>query len=926
MLKKIFIFLIVLFSFSFCQKTFAYSYSLDTGNINNPNNYIGVGWTDQQVNKQSFRAASSSMSGIAISGSAGTVMDIYICHGHAGCEDFGCDNPSQFVASTTVAADYGEKVNGRNYAFYRFPSPISLTVGDEYFYSISGPGGNGITSLTQNNQYPDGEGCFCRRDGGTGFCGSSASLANVDYNFFIFSTIADKPVIIVPGIMGSYLNRESDGEEIWVSWEKLLLPGDDNYLDELAMDTNGNSINQIYSSDILRKILLPTPLIKDLDYFEGLINELKNSGYIENKNLFVFPYDWRKDINLIALKNNVRTNTLEDEIETVLRITGAKKVDIIAHSMGGLVVKKYMSERGTSTIDKFVDIATPHLGAPKAFNNLMYGDVDFKSLNINRSKFISQNMPSAYQLLPSQKYQQISDSDYQYYIADMADIDNNGIKGNLDFNASKEFMANTGRNSYLLNTKDNLHNDIDDFSYENSYNIIGCGKPTIGKTYILNKEKSGEYEYALKYINGDGTVPLKSAEAMPSKFVAYSSQEEHPYISSANGVRQLISYILSDEEQNFDFSPYSSLSQGQSVCALSGMQISFHSPIDLHIYDGAGNHVGPDVNGDVEIGILGASYDIIENNKFAFIPTGVNFIIIGKATSTGSFNARIEKIENGVYTQIAYFNEVSLASASTTIRIEMLATTTMENIIMSEDQAGDGVFESATQPDSILDEQESQDYEKPTTTINVIGVQDESGNYIQEATIELTTKDNTGGSGILKTEYSLDNGQTWIKYDSEFKINTEGTTTIQYSSTDRAGSREETKEKTIIITNKKEITIETTIQDIIDLYNQDKINRFAKDGLIRDLQNIQSYIERHGKRQEERDDRYDNAMAKCEKTKPQEWCEKKVGGIYNKITYVLSAVRKKIIITQFNTSLLKIRLYKNLNWINSEAYDIIKNK
>ena len=68
-------------------------------------------------------------------------------------------------------------------------------------------------------------------------------------------------------------------------------------------------------------------------------------------------------------------------------------------------------------------------------------------------------------------------------------------------------MKNTGRNEYLLGANDSLHNVIDDYSPQSAgvktYNIVGCGKPTIGKVYILNKEKSGSYEYGLQYIDGD---------------------------------------------------------------------------------------------------------------------------------------------------------------------------------------------------------------------------------------------------------------------------------------------------------------------------------------------------------------------------------------------------------------------------------------
>jgi len=50
--------------------------------------------------------------------------------------------------------------------------------------------------------------------------------------------------------------------------------------------------------------------------------------------------------------------------------------------------------------------------------------------------------------------------------------------------------------------------------------------------------------------------------------------------------------------------------------------------------------VGPDAQGNIEINIPGAAHDIIGDNKFAFVPKGHNYKIVGIATGLGHFNAR----------------------------------------------------------------------------------------------------------------------------------------------------------------------------------------------------------------------------------------------------------------------------------------------
>ena len=107
------------------------------------------------------------------------------------------------------------------------------------------------------------------------------------------------------------------------------------------------------------------------DYTTGLINDLVNlSGYTEGKDLFTFPYDWRKDIKEIANEN------LKGQIDYILTQTDAGKasgkVDVIAHSQGGLVVKRLLSDMPEyqTKVNKVVFVGVPNLGAPKAAQSI----------------------------------------------------------------------------------------------------------------------------------------------------------------------------------------------------------------------------------------------------------------------------------------------------------------------------------------------------------------------------------------------------------------------------------------------------------------------------------------------------------------------------------------------------------------------------
>lgn len=92
--------------------------------------------------------------------------------------------------------------------------------------------------------------------------------------------------------------------------------------------------------------------------YDGLINSFVNAGYVKNTNLFVFSYDWRKPLDVLA-------DRLEEYINTY--IPAGQKVNIVGHSMGGLVARAYAQKNGISRINKIVTVGSPNMGATEAY-------------------------------------------------------------------------------------------------------------------------------------------------------------------------------------------------------------------------------------------------------------------------------------------------------------------------------------------------------------------------------------------------------------------------------------------------------------------------------------------------------------------------------------------------------------------------------
>ncbi|MFA6340970.1 MAG: hypothetical protein WCX27_01875 [Candidatus Paceibacterota bacterium] len=517
------------------------------------------------------------------------------------------------------------------------------------------------------------------------------------------------PVIIIPGVMGSYLDKMVNGDstEVWPNVFKALLLGSDSYLDDLKLTADGKI-------DPLRPDILPTDVIRKIeaslagvslfkkDYLDGLITELERNGYQEDKDFFVFPYDWRLDIRNVvdgSADMPLFQITLKSKIDQILAQTGSDKVDIIAHSMGGLVAKYYIKQYGEGRVDKFIDIATPHLGSPKAFNVLANGD-DFNisilsilGLNKEKIKEISQNMPSAYQLLPSADYFSTSTLDYTYYLNDLDDLDNNGILGELSYEESNQFLKNSGGNSYVLDQAVGIHNDLDRMNMSeygvNAYNIVGCKTPTFKRFYFL-KDEDGKTKTEIRYLSGDGSVPEKSAERLLSAKEYYNKNDSHMNIPSSVGVKNLIPLILSGKES--EFHGYGNLSESSGDCELPDhIVLSVHGGANVDMIDENGNHAGPNTDGNLENNVPGTAYDTVGDDTFIFVPKDkadkMNITLTKKdPTSSTTIDVDIQKVTEGEEDVTENLDNIPLANASSTADIHIGQATTSATV----DDDGDG--------------------------------------------------------------------------------------------------------------------------------------------------------------------------------------------------------------------------------------------
>lgn len=224
--------------------------------------------------------------------------------------------------------------------------------------------------------------------------------------------VNETPVILVHGVFGARLRDRDSGEEVWpggitsllfTSYDNIALPIDVDTLQPAASDLEAHAITDRAAGRDFYGAIIRT-LETAGGYSKGIPGEPVTDG---RRRYYILVYDWRQD--------NVQTARRLDELISRIRADYADpdlKVDIVAHSMGGLATRYYlrygttdvldsndfpMSELGDARVRKVILLGTPNLGSVSGLNEFLQGfKIGFR--RIPTETFVT--MPSAYQLFP----------------------------------------------------------------------------------------------------------------------------------------------------------------------------------------------------------------------------------------------------------------------------------------------------------------------------------------------------------------------------------------------------------------------------------------------------------------------------------------------------------------------------------------------
>lgn len=256
------------------------------------------------------------------------------------------------------------------------------------------------------------------------------------------------PVVVLPGILGSKIEDMESGTKVWGAFTFGAADVDKAggaRLFALPMEM-GVPLSRLRDSGEATEVL--DYIVADVGIFRGLKlgayidimktlaagkyrdQSLGESGFIDYGGLhytcYQFPYDWRRDVSEQAVSLHQRIVSAQEAVRAARGLESNEhvKVDVVAHSMGGLVLRYYLrygpnplpddgsapvlSWAGAENVSRAYLVGTPSGGSVKSLVQLTEG-MNLNPLFPNYRPGVVGSLPAIYQLLPRTRHGLVRD-------------------------------------------------------------------------------------------------------------------------------------------------------------------------------------------------------------------------------------------------------------------------------------------------------------------------------------------------------------------------------------------------------------------------------------------------------------------------------------------------------------------------------------
>lgn len=542
-----------------------------------------------------------------------------------------------------------------------------------------------------------------------------------------------------------------------------------------------------------------------LHTYDNLFDTLELNEYVQDETLFTFPYNWRQSNIDTAIQ-------LQEKINQIKDICNCDKIDLVTHSMGGLVARQYIeSSDYQDDIDDLIFLGTPHLGAPKDYLMWEAGELD-KGISDQILHFLltreakkqefsnlfdyirNKPIPSVQELLPIYNY--------------LVDANPLSVRHYPENYPTNSFLENLDDNLSLLTESDvkifNIIGELQDNSTINYIRVVSSTQPPLWEHGYPEGFDEQEGDRGLILGVGDGTVPTQSSDIFPDSLSIDVDHRSLPTNAELQVLNDLLGpgqYETVDDPHFFD---------------IKLLIIKLLSPVDMQVVAPDGKRIGKDFE----------SGQIINEIPYAFysgFQTDDEYITIINPVD-GEYEVVAQGTDNGG----EYTLSTALISNDQALEQDFQAYITGGQIeglninLSADDGTIDISPEDTTPPEIVITSPGNTDYlHSESFDINYSVSDSESGVFSSLAKLDNINVEN--GESIDLFFQALGNHEFIV--EAQDNVNNEISQTVQF---------------------RLIATIDSTISDISRAFSLGWIEKEqVKDNLIKDLNTATKILEKN---------------------------------------------------------------------------------
>ena len=747
-------------------------------------------------------------------------------------DDWSCQGPNQELVATTTIDKSLLANESLPLTWLRIPfsSTKKLIPGDDYFFSFYGY--KIIVGSIFNNEgaYPDG-------------WATGANVADLNFRTFYDTGLKGQkrnPVILIPGFFGS-----------------------------------GESRGQLELDPILHT-------------YNNLWEALKLAGYEKDKTLFAFPYNWRQSniTSSLLLKQKI------DEVKTACvsaNLDGydCNKVDLVAHSMGGLVARVYAESNDyEDDIDQLIFLATPQRGSPMAYLSWEGGEAGLGFEKTIMEKIL------------------LSEADGHGYLSNFSYIRNLPMTSVQELLPIFNYLRDKGSDSLRTYPYDNYPRNLFLENLNDSYNLAklqnikilnivadaGINKTMNAFRVVSGGYSDGRWEHGypedygrlfadrgLEYGEGDDTVPAISNRGFNGFDEVLVNNSNH-------------SNIVSDA-QGFVIEELTGNRPSQEVSKNFIQKIfmaRIFSPADFLITAPDGKRIGKDFTTGQDINEIDGAY---YSGKFATIPNPLDgeYKVELQGTGNGEYKLSISGIDDATSTDKDFIGQITTGAIQ------------------------DFKIDYSSSSPNLLEDLQPQDTISPSLTINS-PLDSVEYKHNEKMVINYDASDDFSGisSVVIKIDDKEISSTTVNLFDYQIGMHSLSVVVI-----DNAGNFAEKRVDFKIVAD-----IKSTIGDIEEVYDRDWLKGLSrKNILIGELKILESALNLIDRAKVETIKKIDDAK---NNPKLSARAKERLITSLNSILVGLDESRQKVVSLNLGIFEKTLNEFKKSNYLNQGGYDVLK--